>query len=65
VKQYELKPMASIEAWASAGVEPRVMGIGPVPASRRVLDITDLYLDGMDVVELNEAFPTSISTGWT
>jgi 3-oxoadipyl-CoA thiolase len=56
VKQYELKPMASIEAWASAGVEPRVMGIGPVPASRRVLDITDLYLDGMDVVELNEAF---------
>jgi 3-oxoadipyl-CoA thiolase len=56
VKQYGLKPMASIEAWASAGVEPRVMGIGPVPASRRVLEITDLYLDRMDVVELNEAF---------
>jgi acetyl-CoA acetyltransferase family protein len=56
VKQYELKPIASIEAWASAGVEPRVMGIGPVPASRRVLEITDLYLDRIDVIELNEAF---------
>ncbi len=56
VKQYDLQPMASIEAWASAGVEPRVMGIGPVPATRRVLEITDLYLDRMDVVELNEAF---------
>ncbi len=56
VKRYDLRPMASIEAWASAGVEPRVMGIGPVPASRRVLEITDLYLDRMDVIELNEAF---------
>ena len=56
VKKHDLKPIASIEAWASAGVEPRVMGIGPVPASRRVLDITDLYLDRMDVIELNEAF---------
>jgi 3-oxoadipyl-CoA thiolase len=56
VKQYDLQPMASIEAWASAGVEPRVMGVGPVPASRRVLEITDLYLDRMDVIELNEAF---------
>jgi acetyl-CoA acyltransferase len=56
VKKYDLKPIASIEAWASAGVEPRVMGIGPVPASRRVLEITDLYLDRIDVVELNEAF---------
>ena len=56
VKKYELKPLASIEAWASAGVEPRVMGIGPVPASRRVLGIADLYLDRMDVIELNEAF---------
>jgi acetyl-CoA acyltransferase len=56
VKKYDLKPIASVEAWASAGVEPRVMGIGPVPASRRVLEITDLYLDRMDVIELNEAF---------
>ncbi|MDX1403978.1 MAG: 3-oxoadipyl-CoA thiolase [Woeseiaceae bacterium] len=56
VEKYALRPMASIEAWASAGVEPRVMGIGPVPASRRVLELTDLYLDRMDVIELNEAF---------
>jgi acetyl-CoA acyltransferase len=56
VQKYELNPLASIEAWASAGVEPRVMGIGPVPASRRVLEIADLYLDRMDVIELNEAF---------
>ena len=56
VKKYKLRPIASVEAWASAGVEPRVMGIGPVPASRRVLEITDLYLDRMDVIELNEAF---------
>jgi 3-oxoadipyl-CoA thiolase len=56
VKKYDLKPIVSVEAWASVGVEPRVMGIGPVPASRRVLEITDLYLDRMDVIELNEAF---------
>jgi acetyl-CoA acyltransferase len=56
VKQHDLKPIASVEAWASAGVEPRVMGIGPVPASRKVLGIADLYLDNMDVIELNEAF---------
>ena len=56
MEKYDLKPIASIEAWTSAGVEPRVMGIGPVPASRRVLEISDLYLDRMDVIELNEAF---------
>jgi acetyl-CoA acyltransferase len=56
VKEHKLEPMARVVAWASAGVEPRVMGIGPVPASRKVLGIADLYLDKMDVVELNEAF---------
>ena len=56
VGEYDLKPIASIEAWAAAGVEPRVMGTGPVPASRRVLELADLTLDRMDVVELNEAF---------
>ena len=56
VKKFDLKPIASIEAWAAAGVEPRVMGIGPVPATRRVLELADLYLDRMDVIELNEAF---------
>ena len=56
VEQYDLKPLASVVAWASAGVEPRIMGIGPVPATRKVLEIADLYLDKMDVIELNEAF---------
>ena len=41
---------------ASAGVEPRIMGIGPVSASRRALEIADLSLDQIDVIELNEAF---------
>lgn len=56
VKANDLKPLASVVAWASAGVEPRVMGIGPVPATRKVLEVADLYLDKMDVIELNEAF---------
>jgi 3-oxoadipyl-CoA thiolase len=56
VKEHNLEPLASVVAWASAGVEPRIMGIGPVPASRRVLEIADLYLDKIDVIELNEAF---------
>src|SRR5690606_22731965 len=41
---------------ACAGVEPRIMGIGPAPATRRVLELTGLTLDQMDVIELNEAF---------
>jgi acetyl-CoA acetyltransferase len=42
--------------WASAGVEPRLMGMGPVPATRRVLARTGLSLDDMDLIEVNEAF---------
>ena len=56
VKAHDLEPLARVVAWASAGVEPRVMGIGPVPASRKVLGVADLYLDKIDVIELNEAF---------
>ncbi len=56
VKKYDLEPLASVVAWAAAGVEPRIMGIGPVPASRKALGVADLYLDQMDVIELNEAF---------
>jgi acetyl-CoA acyltransferase len=51
-----LEPMARVVAWAAAGVEPRVMGIGPVPASRKVLALADLSLEQIDVIELNEAF---------
>ncbi len=56
VSEYGLTPMAKIVAWASAGVEPRVMGIGPVPASRKVLGLAGLTIEQMDVIELNEAF---------
>ncbi len=56
VKKHDLKPLASVVAWAAIGVEPRVMGIGPAPACRKVLQIADLTLDKMDVIELNEAF---------
>ena len=51
-----LKPIARVVAMAAAGVEPRVMGIGPVPATRKVLARTGLTIDQMDVIELNEAF---------
>jgi len=56
VKEHGLTPMVKIVAWAAAGVEPRVMGIGPVPASQKVLGLAGLRIDQMDVIELNEAF---------
>ncbi|MDX8352967.1 3-oxoadipyl-CoA thiolase [Cognatiyoonia sp. IB215182] len=52
----EHTPLARVVGMAAAGVAPRVMGIGPVPAVRKVLDRTGLTLDQMDVIELNEAF---------
>jgi 3-oxoadipyl-CoA thiolase len=55
-KQYNLKPLARVIATATAGVPPRIMGIGPVPASRKVLAMTGLSIQQMDVIELNEAF---------
>jgi len=51
-----LTPKARIVMMATAGVEPRIMGFGPAPAIRRVLDKANLALDDMDVIELNEAF---------
>ncbi|WP_170454194.1 3-oxoadipyl-CoA thiolase [Ruegeria arenilitoris] len=51
-----LSPMARVVGMAVAGVEPRVMGIGPVPATRKVLARTGLSIEQMDVIELNEAF---------
>jgi acetyl-CoA acyltransferase len=55
-RRHGLIPKARVVAMATAGVPPRVMGIGPAPASRKVLAKADLSLDRMDVVELNEAF---------
>jgi len=54
--RHGLKPRARIVAMATAGVEPRIMGIGPAPASRKVLAMAGLTLAQMDVIELNEAF---------
>jgi len=55
-RRHGLTPRARIVGAAVAGVEPRVMGIGPVPAVRRLLDRTGVPLDRIDVIELNEAF---------
>ncbi len=51
-----LQPLARILGWAVAGVEPRIMGIGPAPASQKVLEQCGLTIEQMDVIELNEAF---------
>ena len=51
-----LRPLGRLVAWAAAGVDPKVMGIGPVPASRLALERAGLALDDMDLVEVNEAF---------
>ena len=51
-----LTPRARVVAMATAGVEPRIMGIGPAPASQKVLALAGLTIDQMDVIELNEAF---------
>jgi len=55
-KDASLTPLARVVAWAVAGVEPRIMGIGPAPASERVLILAGLDIDQIDVIELNEAF---------
>lgn len=56
VKKYDLKPMAKFLSSAVVGVEPRIMGIGPVNASNKALKKAGLTMDDMDVIELNEAF---------
>ena len=56
IKQYGLAPKARIVSACSAGVEPRIMGMGPVPATQKLLAKTGLKLQQIDVIELNEAF---------
>jgi acetyl-CoA acetyltransferase family protein len=51
-----LKPLGRLVSWGIAGVDPRIMGIGPVPASRKALAKAGLSLDDMDLIEVNEAF---------
>jgi len=56
VKKYDLKPLAKIISSSVVGVEPRIMGIGPVEASKKALKKANLSLNDMDIIELNEAF---------
>lgn len=56
VKRYKLTPEVKILGMATAGVLPRIMGMGPVTATKKVLQLTRLHLDDMDIIELNEAF---------
>lgn len=56
VKKHGLKPMVKILGMATAGVEPNIMGIGPVPAVRKLLQKQGLGIEDLDVIELNEAF---------
>ncbi len=60
VKARGLVPMARVIGWATAGVDPRIMGIGPVPAVQGLLEKTGLSLDDFDLVELNEAFAPQV-----
>jgi 3-oxoadipyl-CoA thiolase len=56
VNKYDLQPMAKIISMAVAGVDPSIMGIGPVPATKKALQRAGLKVDDLDVIELNEAF---------
>lgn len=55
-KELGVKPLATIVSYASAGVEPRIMGTGPIPSSRKALEKANLTIDDMDLIEANEAF---------
>ncbi|WP_339854303.1 acetyl-CoA C-acyltransferase, partial [uncultured Nisaea sp.] len=59
-KRYGLTPRARIVTGAAAGVEPRIMGVGPIPASRKVLERAGLKVDDLSVLELNEAFAAQV-----
>lgn len=56
INEYNIKPLCKIVAWAVAGVDPNIMGIGPVPATRKVLEKVNLLLQDIDLFEFNEAF---------
>jgi acetyl-CoA C-acetyltransferase len=60
VKRLDVKPMGRITAYAIAGVDPAIMGIGPVPAMRALLEKTGLAIDDIDLIELNEAFAAQV-----
>ncbi len=55
-KKRKLKPLARIASWATAGVDPKIMGVGPIPASRKALDKAGWTIKDLDLIEANEAF---------
>ena len=56
VEKYGLKPRAKLVSWGQGGVDPKIMGVGPVPASRQAMEKAGLKIEDMDLVEANEAF---------
>ena len=60
IRRYDLNPLARIVSSAVAGVEPRLMGLGPVPSSRQALARAGISLDDVDVIEINEAFAAQV-----
>ena len=60
VESHRLQPMARIIGYAQAGVDPKIMGIGPVPATKKLLEETGMRLDEVDLIELNEAFAAQV-----
>ena len=56
VEKYGLKPMAKLVSWGQGGVDPKIMGVGPVPASRQAMTKAGVTIDDIDLVEANEAF---------
>jgi acetyl-CoA C-acetyltransferase len=60
VARHSLTPMARIIGYAQAGVDPRVMGLGPVPATKKLLEEASMSLDDVDLIELNEAFAAQV-----
>lgn len=60
VKKYGLKPIAKVISMAVAGVDPAIMGIGPVPATQKALKRASLSIANMDIIELNEAFASQV-----
>lgn len=59
-----IKPLCTIKSYASAGVDPAIMGVGPVPACRKALDKAGLTIDQIDLIEANEAFAAqSVAVG--
>jgi acetyl-CoA C-acetyltransferase len=60
VQEHGLQPLARVVAYVQVGVDPKIMGIGPVPATRRLLEETGMSLEDIDLIELNEAFAAQV-----